>query len=328
MKTVVGVFPNAREAQLTADELEEIGLDREDITFVDKSTVISDDLITQLTGYGVPEQTARLYVDSINRGGTLESVRVEDDRVDETMSVMRRHTGDLAGSARTAPATKTAKTRTVQAQSPAPIKDQDEIISVVGEELVVGKREIEVGGVKVTSHVVEQPVSQDVQLREEHVRVERQAVDREIDPQDADFRDQTIEMIEHAETPVVGKRARVIEEIKLRKDIEQRTENVKGTVRKMDVDVQQLGSRGREFDSSEYRPHYEQLGVKDDAGFDYDQYEPAYKFGHEMREDSRFTGDKWEEVEPKARDAWEAKNPNTWERFKASVRHAWDRMKT
>jgi stress response protein YsnF len=334
MKTVVGVFPNAQEAQLTADELEDFGLDRGDITFVDRSSGVADDLVDQLTRYGVPYQTARLYVESINRGGTLESVRVEDDQVEETMVIMRRHAGEVGGSA----AASSAATSGVENAKPAKridarddaatariSSDEDETISVIGEELVVGKREIERGGVKVTSRVVEQPASENVQLREEKVTVDRQPANREIDPKDADFREQTIEMVEHAETPVVGKRARVIEEITLRKDVGQRTENVKGTVRKMNVDVENLASKNREFDGSQYRSHYEQLGATDGG---YDQYEPAYKFGHQMREDSRFVGDDWEQVEPKARAAWEERNPNTWERFKAAVRHAWDRMKT
>jgi uncharacterized protein (TIGR02271 family) len=321
MKTVVGVFPNAREAQLTADELEEIGLARNDITFVDKSSVASDDLIQQLTSYGVPDQTARQYVDSINRGGTLESVRVRDEQVDEALTIMRRHTSELGGTGRT-----TAKTGKVRGSNLG-AETSDETISVLGEELIVGKRELERGGVKVTSRVVEEPVSKDVQLREERVTVERQPVDREIDPENADFREQTIEMRETSETPVVVKRARVIEEIKLHKDIVQRTENVKGTVRKMNVDVQKIGARDddlRPFDSSDYEGHYQQLG---DRNADFRDYEPAYKFGHEMREDSRFQGETWDEVEPRARDAWEERNPNTWERFKASVRHAWDRVK-
>lgn len=322
MKTVVGVFPNAREAELTSDELVQHGFARNDISLVDKGDVEADDLVRQLTGYGVPDRTARLYVDGIRRGGTLETVRVEDDDVDEALSIMRKHTdgtsADRLGGGGTMTKDRIANDTDV---------GKDETISVVGEEFTVGKRALERGGVKVTTRVVEQPVEKDVQLREEHVRVERRPVNRDIDPDAADFRERTIEMIEHKEEPVVAKRARVIEEISLRKDVEERTEKVRDTVRKMEADVQPIAGkdRARGFDANDYRTHYDRFNTK--SGYAFKDYEPAYKFGHEMRSDSRFAGGKWEDVEPKARTEWEKSNPNTWEHFKDSIRHAWDKLK-
>ena len=46
-------------------------------------------------------------------------------------------------------------------------------IPVVEEELQVGKRAVKRGGVRVYSHVVEKPVEENIELREEHVNVER-----------------------------------------------------------------------------------------------------------------------------------------------------------
>lgn len=331
MKTVVGVLPNHREAELTCDELVQHGFARNDISLIDDGDVEADDLVRQLIGYGVPDRNARLYVDGLRRGGTLETVRVEDDEVDEALSIMRKHTygtsgerltGERLGGNRLATDTK-MKDRIGNDTD----LDKDETISVIGEEFMVGKRALERGGVKVTTRVVEQPVEKDVQLREEHVRVERKPVNRDIDPDAADFKERTIEMIEHKEEPVVAKRARVIEEISLRKDVEERTEKVRDTVRKMEADVQPIAGKGklRDFDANDYRSHYDRLNTK--SGYGFKDYEPAYKFGHEMRSDSRFAGNTWEDVEPKARTEWEKKNPNTWENFKESVRHAWDKLK-
>ncbi|HEX8062397.1 MAG TPA: DUF2382 domain-containing protein [Allosphingosinicella sp.] len=56
----------------------------------------------------------------------------------------------------------------------------EERIPIVEEELRVGKREVERGGARVRSYVTETPVSEQVNLREEHVSVERRPVDREV----------------------------------------------------------------------------------------------------------------------------------------------------
>ena len=56
-------------------------------------------------------------------------------------------------------------------------RDGSEAIPIVQEELVVGKRAVETGGVRVRSYIVETPVSEQIGLRDEHVTVERRRVD-------------------------------------------------------------------------------------------------------------------------------------------------------
>ncbi|SCY87791.1 YsnF/AvaK domain-containing protein [Microvirga guangxiensis] len=118
----------------------------------------------------------------------------------------------------------------------------DEVIPVAEEELHVGKREVGHGRVRIRSHVVERPVQEQVTLREEHVQVERRPVEGSMragtvgDSNDL-FRERTIEMEERAEEAVVNKEARVVEEVVVRKDVDQRTETVSDTVRKTEVEV-------------------------------------------------------------------------------------------
>lgn len=121
--------------------------------------------------------------------------------------------------------------------------DEDTTISRVQEELHVGKREVEGGGVRVRSRIVERPVEETLRLREEHVRVERHDVNRPITDSDrAAFQDRDIELTERAEVPVVNKEARVVEEIKISKDVDERTETVRDTVRNTEVDIDNLDS--------------------------------------------------------------------------------------
>lgn len=93
---------------------------------------------------------------------------------------------------------------------------------------------------RVRSYVVETPVQEQVRLHEERVEVERRPVDRPATTADAGadaFRERTIEVTATAEEAVVSKEARVKEEIVVRKDAEERTETVSGTVRRTEVEV-------------------------------------------------------------------------------------------
>ena len=111
---------------------------------------------------------------------------------------------------------------------------------VVEEELRVGKREVERGGVRVESRVEERPVEKEVRLQEEHVRVERRPVDRPVGDAEGLFKEGTIEVTERAEVPVVAKEARVVEEVVVNKEVGERTETVRDTVRRTDVNVEEV----------------------------------------------------------------------------------------
>jgi uncharacterized protein (TIGR02271 family) len=114
----------------------------------------------------------------------------------------------------------------------------DEVIQAAEEELRVGKREVGGGRVRVRSYVTERPVEEQVELRQEHVSIERRPVDREITGAEAAFEERTIEAVERGEEAVVSKTARVTEEIGLRKDVERETETIRDTVRKQEVEVE------------------------------------------------------------------------------------------
>jgi uncharacterized protein (TIGR02271 family) len=109
-------------------------------------------------------------------------------------------------------------------------------IPVIEESLQVGKREVEKGGIRLRSRIVEEEVNNDVNLRDEKVQVERRPVDRPAT--EGDIREENIEMTERTEVPVVSKTARVVEEVSLNKEVEQRNETVSDTVKKTQVDIE------------------------------------------------------------------------------------------
>ncbi|MBA4167690.1 MAG: YsnF/AvaK domain-containing protein [Chitinophagaceae bacterium] len=117
-------------------------------------------------------------------------------------------------------------------------------IDRVEEELQVGKRSVQTGGVRVRSRIVERPVEEQLRLREERVTVDRSAVNRPLSKEDyAAFEEQHIELTEYAEVPVVNKEARVVEEIRIGKKATEREETVRDTVRKTEVDIENLEAK-------------------------------------------------------------------------------------
>jgi uncharacterized protein (TIGR02271 family) len=114
-------------------------------------------------------------------------------------------------------------------------------VNLVEESLAVGKRAVGRGGVRVFSRVVEVPVEETVRLREEHAEVQRRVVDRPATEADfAAFKEGTIEVRNTAEEAVVAKSARVVGEVEIGKQVTEREEVVRDTVRKTEVDVEQL----------------------------------------------------------------------------------------
>ena len=116
--------------------------------------------------------------------------------------------------------------------------DREEVIPLAEERIDVGKRQVSGGSVRVRSYVTETPVNEQVNLRQEHVSVERRAVNPTQEPVSEDaFRERTVEVAETDEEAVVQKRAQVREEVVIRKDVEERAQNVSDTVRRTEVEI-------------------------------------------------------------------------------------------
>jgi uncharacterized protein (TIGR02271 family) len=205
-------------------------------------------------------------------------------------------------------------------------------IPVVEEELQVGTREVARGGVRVHSRVTEQPVEQEVHLRDERVNVERRPVDRPATERDfAAFKEGTVEVSETHEEPVVAKEARVVEEVVIDKEAQERTETVRDTVRRTEVDVEPAGTqpapRTRDFSAyeHEFRSHYDTAFAQ--RGSPYDRWAPAYRYGYDLASDPRYRDREWAAVETDARRDWEQRHRGTWEEVKEAIRYAWDKVR-
>lgn len=337
-------------------------------------------LIGGLVGAGVPKEEAEYYAEGVRRGGTLVTVSADDSEASRAQSIMLNHgavdinqrgaswresgwTGFDTATPVTSSTTTTSYDSTPVASSTVVTNDYNTtpvtrtdttstrldtnadsaVIPVVEEEIDISKRRVEQGGVRVTTTVAETPVQEDVTLREERVHVERRTVDRPVSDADrAAFQEGTIELTESAEEAVVRKRARVVEEVIIDKEARERTETVRDSVRRTDVNVEQLGTTDRTvtsgtvstgstnitaFDNydTDYRGHYQT--TYGSGNYSYEDYQPIYRYGHTLASDERYRDRDWTEIETDARTHWEQHNPGTWEQFKDTVRYAWDKAR-
>ncbi|WP_246389374.1 YsnF/AvaK domain-containing protein [Microvirga mediterraneensis] len=204
-----------------------------------------------LVDAGVDENDAHAYAEGIRRGGALVTVRASEADVDRIVDILddegtvdfdeRENTWRSEGWTGASTTTGSSTGAGLTGRASTTSDRADEVIPVAEEELHVGKREVNRGRVRLHSRVVERPVQEQVTLREERVAVERRPVSGTTqagtlagDP----FQERTIEVEERAEEAVVSKEARVVEEVVVRKEAEQRTETISDTVRKTEVDVE------------------------------------------------------------------------------------------
>lgn len=289
----------------------------------------ADRLDDRLRDYGAPDHLARHYAEGVRRGGEFVAARVADARMDEAVTIFDRHDPiDVEGRAK---AWRREGWAAPEPTAPPPTAQQrgEESIPVTEEELQVGKRQVRGGGVRVHTYVVEEPVREDVRLREEHVDVERRPADRPVRSGEEAFQERTIEASETREEPIVRKEARVIEEVVIDKDVTERTEEVSDTVRRTEVDVERTGE-GRagptagptpEADEA-YRRHFEQTLAN--QGYAFDDSRPAYRYGERLAQSDRFSGRDWSQIEPEARRLFEERNPGKWEQFEPAVHEGYN----
>lgn len=265
-----------------------------------------------------PDTETEHYAEAVRRGNALLSVAVPDAQVD-SVTQMLNHMGAVDIDRRAAAWRESGYTgydpnaqpynHDEAARERAQYKDTNaranNTMPVVQEELEVGKRSVQRGGVRVYSRVISQPVEEKVNLREEHVRVERRPANRPVGEADmSQMRDQTIEVTEMAEVPVVNKRARVTEEVVVGKEATERTETIRDNVRHTEVRVDKL-----------------------DQGTEQRTPDAAYDYGYQAASNPIYRGRSWDDVQNDLRTDYLRNNPNSkWEQVKDSIRRGWDKV--
>ena len=356
-RSVVGVYDEYADAQKAVQALVDDGFPRSNIQLsneADSSTTTTTASQSKDSGGGGisgffrnlfgSEQSPYHdpYAESVRRGSHVVTVQArDDDEADRVSDIMNRFDpvdiderasqwkqqgwkGYDASAPRLSDEEIRKERSAYQATRTAGTTTDQTRIPIVEEELKVGKREVQRGGVRVFRRMTERPVHEQVQLREEHVRVTRHAVDKPATEADmAAFKEGSVELRETGEEAVVSKTARVVEEVVVGKEVTQRTEQVNDTVRRTEVDVEQLGASGGTDD--DFRRHWQ--STYGTSGGTYEDYDAAYRYGSTMAGSDRYKNYKWNDVEPQLRSDWESNHPgSTWDKVKDAVRYGAERV--
>lgn len=279
--TITALFDTRAEAEAAKDRLKSARVDADHVHIHDKSSTAYKEqgysthqdrgFWDSIKNAFVPDEDRHTYEEGVRRGGALLTADVDDDCVDEAVRVLEEantvdiddrssqwrqsgwdytDAGAAAGGASAFGGFSQSGSSENYAETGARTGAQEEVIPIVEEQLVVGKRDVNRGGVRVRSYVSEVPVHEQIRLREERINVERRAVDQPLSGADADaFRERTVAMTATSEEAVVGKSARVVEEVVVSKSSDERVEQIDDTVRKTEVDIDRdTDASGSSFD--------------------------------------------------------------------------------
>jgi stress response protein YsnF len=267
--TVIGLFESKTEAQAAMQELKTAGFAQEHI---DLSNRRFDETTGSATGgatsgntdgisgffnslFGDDATTAQNYTNVASDAEAILTVQTDSEERARQISDIFDRNGALdvneranqhqASYAQSGGTTQNATQQRATTDTNATTGDMT--IPVIEEDLQVGKRTVEQGGVRVRSRIIERPVEERLRLREEHVVVNRHAVNRAVTESDlSSFKEGEIELTERSEQAVVSKQARVVEEVEIGKQVSEREEVVRDTVRSTDVDVEEINTEVRQ----------------------------------------------------------------------------------
>ena len=258
-ETIVAVYDTHAHAELAAADLVQSGVPQSAISVHANPTATATSAVAapreegfwaSLFG-GSPDHDTAVYERSVESGSTVLTVKAAEAHVAQVMDILESHKPidiDERATGYGLTQTTTRETMTTAAPMSASAKTtmvgaatgREETLQLSEEALSVGKRVVNRGGTRIRRFVVETPVEESVSLHSERVTLERHPVSDARPVTDAAFTDKTIEMTETAEEAVVSKTAHVYEEVGLRKEVADRVETVRDTVRKEEVEVEQI----------------------------------------------------------------------------------------
>ena len=248
-QTVIGMFDNATEAQQAVQELLDKGFTQSNIDISNQNTAGTASSTTDTSReddndgiggffkslFSDDDDYADRYSHVARRSGSIVTVHVQSSDEAERAADILDDNGAVDVNERASQYGYSGRTGIADTNTAGGT------IPIIEENLQVGKREVETGGARLRSTIVERPVEETLRLRQERVFVNRNPVNRPATEADlASFREGEIEVTEHGEVPVVSKEARVVEEVSLGKEVEEREETIQGTVRSTEVDVENL----------------------------------------------------------------------------------------
>jgi uncharacterized protein (TIGR02271 family) len=270
--TLVGIYDDLAQAQKAVRQLSQAGIKQGDISIAGNDggkgytsygganstdyttgSSIGDDIsnfFDSIFGTDINDDERGIYAEAVRRGSVVVTVNTDDRMTDRAAEILNQHSA-IDVDRRTAqyrssgynrfdakaPLYNAEQTRTETRN----YANQGEVaLPVIEEQINVGKRVVQRGGVRVHTRMTERPVEETVNLREENVTVNRRPVNREFSDADrATLNEGDFTVTTRGEEAVVSKEARVVEEVVIGKETTQHQETVRDTVKRTDVEVEE-----------------------------------------------------------------------------------------
>jgi len=320
MRTVVGLFDDRTEAMRAYTALVHEGYAKADLDILTSDDQDDRPKLDHMKEW-VPAPDVNIYLEGVRHNGTLITANVADSAAARAAEIMSGY-NMVNIKARANELQKTDKSLALL----DPAKN-DNVLEVIEEQLQVGKEQIERGRMRMYTVHSAHEVSQDVGLRDETLKVNRRPANRTVAINPDLFKEQSFELVEMDEIAKVGKTARVIEEVSLGKEVAQKVETIKETLRRQDVQVEEVPAvRPLKDYETDFRSFYSKNLAS--SGATYDNLAPAFSFGYGLATREPFRSSPWSAVEADSRRIWEEKNPGTWDKNKAVVKYAWERVRS
>jgi uncharacterized protein (TIGR02271 family) len=259
---IVALYDTVAHAEAAVNTLRMAGYPAADISIIrndgDARAGWSEPWFWQgLFGEDIAPHETEVYGRAIRQGGAVVAVRVTESEAPKVVELLDSHKPvdvlDRARAQGISQAPKVAVPPPTMAAAPAAtvtttttttsiptMKKDEEVVRLAEEQLNIGKRKFESGKTRVRRFVVEKPVEANVTLHDEHIEVLRRAISDPGILKDADWSEQVFEVTDTSEQPVVSKTVRVTEEVVIRRKGTDHVETVHDTVRRQQLDVEQL----------------------------------------------------------------------------------------
>ncbi|HET8702045.1 MAG TPA: YsnF/AvaK domain-containing protein [Nitrococcus sp.] len=261
-RALVAVYDKQADAQRALDALLDKGFSHDNarltsLESVDMASSANEsadreeslgDKIGKLFGFDKVDDN-RTYSEAVRRGHGVLTVDVNDNEAKYAEEIMEQYhpmeieerAAQWRESDRQAKQVDTQATHQITGQP----TDEEIVIPIVEEQIRVGKREAQHGHTRIRSHTYSIPVEESVQLHEQHTDISRRPADRPVTEEDRRLGETELETYDTTEEPIIGKEARVVEEVVIRKKSSDQTRTVKDNVRRTDVDVERVDDDGK-----------------------------------------------------------------------------------
>ncbi|RVU41072.1 DUF2382 domain-containing protein [Lujinxingia sediminis] len=359
--SVIALYENVDQAKNTVKELKDADIHRSNIDFVKNahedhqgffkglfSDTKSDQAeakksLKKLQKIGVQPEEAERFADEVREGCSLIIVHSDDRaKIERARQIMDRyarsnlsaHNGsDRSSSIEGSPVGSTgagaATGSEVGLTDPGPTASSSKTLQAAEEELKVGKRKVETGGVRAFTRVTETPVEETINLRDETVEVQRHKVDRPVGEDDSIFEEESVAFTERHEEAVVCKETHVTEEVVINQEVEEHPETIRETLRSQEIDIEELSEGSNPGRFAQFKEDFDRHYTANYAGSGHskEEYELGYRYGMALAEHGSHRDRSWDDIEPHARKGWETRYKGTWNDFSDAIHYGWKRIR-